>query len=393
MRNRHGLLYFGLVIVLVLLRAPTLLVLAVVFLYMAWLGLRRSDGMASVSLSVDAALPDAERMAAIDDRFAALSEAGDFNGGVLIARAGEPVLMQTYGSADLKGERALTTATPFRLASVSKQFTAAAVLTLVRDERLGLDDEAVGLLPDLPYPGVTVRHLLNQTSGIPDRYMQLAKKHRRALGGRLRIADVPSLLAKAQYRNHRTPGSRYAYSNTDYVLAAGVVEAVSGSTFEAYLKSALFDPLGMTHARVWTQESKDDFPERALDFLQYGSKDSLPLEPEWFDGVAGDGGVFASLEDLLVWERFWREPELVPAELAELCFRAPTLANGEPSDYGFGWAGVPDQPWHNGAWLGARTFVARDLTNDGWLAVLDNSMNANAEVLALELLGHVRALA
>ena len=366
--------------------APLPLVFALIFAYMAWLGLRPVGGPPGVEpLAIPADAPEGERIERIDEWLQELSDAGEFNGGVLIARAGQPLVMRTYGVADPKSGRPLTTSTPFRLASVSKQFTAAAVLTLVRDGRLDLDQEVAPVLSGLPHPGVTVRHLLNQTSGIPDAYMKLAKRYKRALGGRLRIADVPALLAKARIQSRRTPGARYAYSNTDYVLAAGVVEAVSGSSFEDYLHEFLFSPLGMANARVWTRESKDAFAERALDFTAILEDRPTTSQPEWFDGVAGDGGVFASLEDLLIWERFWREPRLVPAALVEECFRAPMLASGKPSDYGFGWALAPTGAWHNGAWLGARPLVARSPSNDGWLAVVDNAANEATELFALQL--------
>ncbi|MEM1447659.1 MAG: serine hydrolase domain-containing protein [Planctomycetota bacterium] len=391
-RGRRGpdfYAYLGLVLLLVALDAPFAAFAAVILGYLGWLGLRASRpsektaGLARLEVPDDAT--EAERIARIEAWLEAARDSKTFNGGVLIARGGEPLLMRTFGVADPKGERPLTTSTPFRLASVSKQFTAAAVLTLVRDGRVALDQPVVELLPDLPHPEVTVRHLLNQTSGIPDAYMRLAKKRKRALGGRLRIADVPGLLAHARIRSRRTPGAHYEYSNTDYVLAAAVVEAASGTPFEAYLREALFEPLGMNGSRVWNRESGDDFPERAIDFVRFPLFGVYPLDPMWFDGVSGDGGVFASLEDLLVWERFWREPELLPAELVEECFRGPTLANGETSDYGFGWALDFMGPWHNGAWLGARTFVARTPANDGWLAVVDNAANEATELFALQL--------
>ncbi|MEM9379997.1 MAG: serine hydrolase domain-containing protein [Planctomycetota bacterium] len=381
----HGL-YAALVGLLGLLGAPLPLVFALLFAYMAWLGLRPVAPRAGVEpLTLPGGASEEERIQAVDDWLEDLADAREFHGGVLIARAGVPLLMRTYGVADPTTGRPLATSTPFRLASVSRQFTAAAVLTLVRDGRLELDQEVAPLLPGLPYPGVTVRHLLDQTSGIPDRVQDLARKRRSALGGRLRVADVPRLLGEARLRGRRTPGARHADSGTDYVLAAAVVEAVSGTSFEAYLRKFLFEPLGMANSRVWTRESEDAFSERALDFALLPDGGRTALKPAWFECVAGDDGVFASLEDLLAWERFWREPRLVPAELVRECFRAPTLASGEASIHGFGWTLDPDGAQQSGARLGTRACVARGSSGASWLAVVECSSSLRALEVELNL--------
>lgn len=182
--------------------------------------------------------------------------------------------------------------------------------------------------------GITVRHLLNQTSGIPDVYLSLAEQHRKELGDSLRITDVVDLI-----RRHppaaKSPGDKYLYSNTNYVLLAGVIESVSGMSYEDFMREELFEPLGMKHTRVWNRVSaKQEFPERAEDFQAFaGIRRPRPLT--WIDSVAGDGAVFCSLQDFLIWDEFWNGNPLVSDRVLGEAFVRPKLNDGSLSDYGF----------------------------------------------------------
>ena len=209
------------------------------------------------------------------------------------------------------------------MASVTKQFTAAGILRLVEQGQIELDQPVGDHLQDFPFAGVTVRHLLNQTSGIPDVYMSLAKQHRKEFGDSLRITDVVDLIRRHPPRA-KLPGDEYRYSNTNYVLLAGVIESVSGMSYEDFMREELFEPLGMKHTRVWNRVSAiQEFPERAEDFEAIGSI-RVPLPLTWIDGVAGDGAVFCSLQDFLIWDKFWTGNPLVSDRvLAEAQRRQP----------------------------------------------------------------------
>ena len=333
------------------------------------------------------------RLGEIDRWLAELQGSGQFNGGVLIAREGEPLLIKTYGYADAAGKRPLTDKTPFRLASVSKQFTAAAILRLVEKGQLKLDDPAGDHLQDFPFSKVKVRHLLNQTSGIPDVYMDLAEKHREDFGESLRIKDVVALISRYP-PEVKSPGDEFLYSNTNYVLLAGLIESVSDKSYENFMRQELFEPLGMHQTRVWNRVSSDqEFPERAEDFQAFAG-DRQPLQMTWIDGVAGDGAVFCSLKDFLIWDEFWNGNSLISDELLAEALMRPTLNEGESSDYGFGWVisgRSRGRFWHNGRWLGAATFIMRDDQSKTCLVVLDNSLNlrmdTNAATLQDQVLG------
>ena len=322
-----------------------------------------------------------QRLAQIDRWLGSLHGRQKFNGGVLIARDGGPLLMKTYGFTDHTATQELTTRSSFRLASVSKQFTAAGILVLVEHGRIMLDDSVAQYLEGFPYPDVTVEHLLNQTSGIPDVYMRLAKKHRSEIGDVLRVTDVVKLIEKYPPKRRAQAGKRFLYSNTNYVLLAAVIEEVSKLSFERFMQKELFEPLGMKNSRVWTLLSSDPFPSKASDFSQV-RESRTEVSPTWIDGIAGDGAVFCSLEDMLIWNEFWRGNPLISADLMAKCFERPTLTVRSRMVYGFGWILEENREYHGGAWLGAITFVVRYHDRNGWLAVLDNSRNFRAHRIA-----------
>lgn len=328
---------------------------------------------------------EADRLDKIDQWLLDLHQSGKFNGGVLYARDGEPLLIKTYGYADSGGKRLLTERTPFRLASVSKQFTAAGILRLVETEKVGLDQPVSNYLEGFPFANVTIRHLLNQTSGIPDVYMDLAEEHRKEFGDALRIKDVADLLRRYPPKAI-APGDEHEYSNTNYVLLAAVIESVSGMTYEDFMQEELFEPLGMKDTRVWNRVSTKRFPARAEDFsTMFGIRRTLPLT--WIDGVAGDGAIFCSLRDFLIWNEFWNGNSLVSDEMLSQAFFRPELNDGISSYYGFGWVitSPAGRVWHNGAWLGARSYIVRDAVSKQCLVVLDNSDNDLVPTIARKL--------
>ncbi|MEM1249866.1 MAG: serine hydrolase domain-containing protein [Acidobacteriota bacterium] len=331
---------------------------------------------AAPPFEVEPRATEAERLQSFDLWLAELHQDNKFNGGVLIAREGEPLLMKSYGFADASAERPLAEDSAFRLASVSKQFTATAILLLVQDQALRLDVPVATYLEGFPYPDVTITHLLQQTSGIPDVYLTRAEKEKEHLGDVLRVQDVPKLLIEDPPEPFAAPGAVYAYSNTNYVTLAALVEVASGLSFEEFTTQRIFQPLGMKDSRVWNLVSEVPFPNRVRDFQQRGRK-RKPLDPTWIDGVAGDGAVHTSLRDLLRWDAFWRQdddsPRILSPELLAAAQEPPTLTDGSSSTYAFGLEVLEDRIEHSGGWLGARTYFARYPADGTCIAILDNS--------------------
>ncbi|MEM6778720.1 MAG: serine hydrolase domain-containing protein [Planctomycetota bacterium] len=326
---------------------------------------------------------DIDRVEAVEGWLHDQFENDRFNGGVLVIRDGKVLLSKTCGYTDDRATHRLDNHTAFRLASVSKQFTAAGVLRLAEMDLLDLDDPVAEHLEDFPFENVSVRHLLNQTSGIPDEYMDRAEEHRETVGDVLTISKAVELVIRRS-KPSRPPGDAMEYSNTNYVLLAGVIEAVSGKSFERFMSEELLQPIGMNDTRVWNLLSDQRSPNQASDFDQIDD-DRTPIEPTWLDGVAGDGAVFSSLNDFVIWDRFWYGNSRVSNALLEQAFERPKLKDGSRSDYGFGWVLERKRQWHNGAWLGANTYIVRYPKTRSCLVVLDNSSNLRLDRIANEI--------
>lgn len=215
-----------------------------------------------------------------------------------IRRNGRLVLAKGYGMADLEHGTAITTETPFYIASISKQFTAMAIVLLAKDHRLSLDDSIRRWVPEVPSFGtpITLRQLLNHTSGLRDYFTLLAVSGWPS-DGPLTEQGFLSLIARQRSLNF-SPGDEFLYSNTGYALLAIVVKRASGQSLRDFAAERIFKPLGMTNT-----EFRDDhtelIPQRAVGYTR-GAQGYRVSQPE-FD-VVGDGGVYSTIDDLAKWD-------------------------------------------------------------------------------------------
>lgn len=184
----------------------------------------------------------------LENLFKYIKEKQLLNGTALVAKKGEVLYDVAFGDADMSTNRPLTSQSVFNLASVSKPITATAILLLVQDGKLNLDEYLNKWLPDLPYEGITIRHLLNHTSGLPD-YLDLFENY----WDKTKIADNEDLLTYLiKYKPERlfVPNERVEYSNTGYILLALIVERITHMNFADFLKYNIFKPLKMTHTKA-----------------------------------------------------------------------------------------------------------------------------------------------
>jgi len=295
--------------------------------------------------------------------------------------------------------RRIDAQTNFRLASVTKQFTAASIMLLVRDGKLRYEDRLRDIFPDFPDYGrvITIRHLLNHTSGLPDyeNLMPPADPGLPVEQVQIKDAGVFGLL-KQQKVGKFAPGSRWAYSNSGYVLLGCVVQKVSGLPFAEFLQERIFVPLKMTNTVAY-ERGKNDIPNRAYGHTRENGRwretDQSPTS-----ATLGDGGVYSSLSDLAKWDEALRRhtllseqdlrPALTPVHVPE---GPPTEPDGTPASYGFGWFLNPwkghARMWHYGETAGFRTAIQR-FTDDGLtVVVLCNRTDIDAARLALQVAG------
>jgi CubicO group peptidase (beta-lactamase class C family) len=282
---------------------------------------------------------------------------GDVPGAsLLVLKDGKPIVRRGYGLANLEeGERA-TPATNYRLASVSKQFTAAAILLLAENGRLNLDDPVRRWLPALPEAtaAVTLRQLLDHTGGLVD-YEDLIPPGATA---QLSDDDVLRLLA-ATPRTYFAPGSAYRYSNSGYVLLGLVVERASGMSLPLYLKQRIFQPLHMDHTLMYVRGGPD------VDHRAYGYSEQdgnwTRTDQSVTSATRGDGGIYSSIDDLAKWDAALYDDRLLSAASRQLAFSPHVKVTGEPyeASYGYGWRITGDTLWHSGESIGFRNVIVR----------------------------------
>jgi CubicO group peptidase (beta-lactamase class C family) len=303
-----------------------------------------------------------------------------------IERAGQPQITRAYGMADLEHNVPNTPATIFEAGSISKQFTAAAILTLVHDGKLALSDDIRKYLPEMPDFGtpVTVDELLSHTSGLRDwgNEEDLTGWPRTD-----RVYDLQSVLASASRQRalNYAPGTHWSYTNTGYNLAAIIVSRVSGKSLAQFTEERFFKKLGMTHTS-WRDDFRRIVPGRAI---AYSSENGKTEQLMPFENAYGNGGLLITVGDLLTWNRALSEGKLgtfVSAKLQE----PAKLSNGHTLDYARGLFldkhhGLTEIS-HSGSTAGYSAWVSRFPDNGLSVAILCNGAQAlpNERVLAVE---------
>ncbi|MBU5244432.1 serine hydrolase [Bacillus halotolerans] len=322
--------------------------------------------------------------------FETLGERKHFNGAVLAAEDGDILYHHAFGYADLPGKRLLQENSLFELASLSKPFTAMAVVLLEEKGMLGYEDMVERWIPGFPYEGVTIRHLLNHTSGLPD-YTEwfLANWNKSEIAVN---QDVVDMLMNEQPPCYFAPNEGWLYSNTGYVLLAVLIEKASGMSYADFLKQHIFTPVGMANTRVYNRRLR---PEQIDDYAygyvydvhsgQYVLPDDLEETSYvvYLDGIQGDGTVNSVTSDLFRFDQALYQDKLISEVSKEAAFSPVQLNNGETVDYGFGWV-LQNSPEkgrivsHSGGWPGYSTMMIRYIDHRKTLIYLSN-MEQDAE--------------
>jgi CubicO group peptidase (beta-lactamase class C family) len=333
----------------------------------------------------------------IDAIFAPLKSGAAPGAAVLVVRNGRTVFRRGYGVGDLRTRTKIDARTNFRLASFTKQFTAACIMLLARDGKLRYDDHLTDFFPEFPEYGksITVRNLLNHTSGLKDYGEILMKQYPDTPPEKVpQILDAGVLkLLEQQSSGEFPPGTKWEYSNSGYAVLAMIVEKVSGKPFGQFLQERIFTPLKMTNTLAY-EKGKNEVPHRAYGHTK---KDTAWQETDQSptSAVLGDGGIYSSLDDLAKWDRALREHTLLSAAEMQPAL-TPVQPSGGPAklddatvSYGFGWFLDPyrghKRMSHDGGTIGFRTTIQR-FTDDGLtIIVLANRTDINPEELALKV--------
>ena len=287
--------------------------------------------------------------------------------GVAVLREGVILHRCAYGFADLENRVAATSATNYRLASITKQFTAAAILLLAEDGRLSVDDSVRGWLPSLPDAAdeMIIRHLLTHTSGLVDFEDAIPE----GATAQLHDADVLRLL-EAENRRYFRPGARYRYSNSGYALLALIVERASGEDFASFLRERIFLPLDM-HATVAFEAGRSAVANRAFGYSAT-PQPWVRTDQSLTSATLGDGGIYSSIDELAKWDAALGGDRLLRPASLHHAFRPATLTDDPSVEYGFGWRVTGETRWHSGETTGFRNVIVRYLEQRLTVIVLTN---------------------
>ncbi len=294
-----------------------------------------------------------------------------FNGSILVAKNGHIIFEKYSGTAHLPGTDAITENTALHIASVSKTFTAMAILKLMQDGKLNVDDEFSKYFKTFNYPGVTLRTLLNHRSGLPN-YTHFLDN----MGwDKSRIAsndDVLNFLImrKAELTDITAPNTHFSYCNTNYVLLALLIEKITGKKYADYLNESFFVPLQMKNTYVFSLADT----ARAIPSYNWRGK---PEAFTFLDQVYGDKNIYTTARDLLIWDRALQTNLLFKPETLEEAYTPYSNEKRGIRNYGLGWR-MNIYPtgekiiYHNGWWHGSNASFIRLLHNSATIIVIGN---------------------
>ena len=283
---------------------------------------------------------------------------GRFNGSILVAKNGEVIYEKYSGYRNPRVKTdSISPSTPFHLASVSKTFTAMAILKLQEEGKLNINDEITKYFPGVPLPGVTIKSLLNHRSGIPN-YVHYMERLGWDRNRQMTNQDVLDFI-KARRNDIQIgpPDRRFSYSNTNYALLALIIEKVTGQTFPEFMRIAFFSPLGMNDTYVFTMADSSRF-------LQSYFSSGRQYAFDYLDQVYGDKNIYSTVRDMLKWDRAlyagtWFKQSTLDSAFVGYSFEKPGINN-----YGLGWRMFALKSgkkfvYHNGWWHGNRTAFYR----------------------------------
>lgn len=309
-----------------------------------------------------------------------------FNGSVLVSYKGRVICSKSMGYSDFSARQPLTPDIPFQLASVSKQFTAVAIMMLKEQGKLDFDDEVKKHIPQWPYAGMTIRHLLTHTSGLYNYMWLVENKWDKEYAPYNH--EVVAMLIKNDMPLNFVPGRYHSYCNTGYVVLAYLVERISGQFFADFLHDRIFEPLGMNNSFAYSQSMNRRNSDKVNGY-QRTRRGFRQINETINDGCIGDKGIYSTADDLYKWDQALYSNTLVSKQTIEEAFTMATLRNKRKVSYGFGFRIVDKENskmvYHHGLWNGFRTSIVRYVDDQSTIIVLNNTNSDAKHILVRDI--------
>ena len=328
-----------------------------------------------------------KKSASVDKVFSNLRKKVGFNGAVLYAEQGRIVYNKAWGYRDVRNRRDDLQANDiFQLSSVSKMFTAEAIMILKNEGMIDYDTDIREYIPEFPYEGITTRLLLNHRSGL-SRYESLADAKWPDRKKPFLNEDMIEYYATHKPDPYFKPDGGFNYSNVNYALLASIIERTSGMSFADYMKAKIFEPLGMDNSYIYEMDPNNNVSLYIEDVVQgYYMDRRRPMQApnEYLNGVKGDKMMMSNTEDMFKFMTAVDYGLLLPDTIQDEAFKPGSPKSRKRKDnYGFGWripSKYPGCYYHYGWWKAYRSFFIRDDVNDKTIIVLTNtSKGPNSE--------------
>ncbi|PWJ43011.1 serine hydrolase domain-containing protein [Sediminitomix flava] len=328
----------------------------------------------------------------VNNYFDSLNKINKFSGQVLIAKGENILYKNSFGEANYSSHQSFNDSTRFQIASLSKQFTASAILLLQERELLNIDSAFVNYFPEFPFKGITIRQMLNHTSGLPEFFPKMTNDMNTTIvNGNQKMIEM---LQSKKYKLEFEPGTQWQYCNISYCLLASLIENLSGKSYDTFMKENLFLPAQMYHT---TAELTTDIRTIKGDNLALGyvydktTKKFIRAEelPQfnlvyWLGGFYGDGSVISTASDLLKWSQALKNTYPLSQNIVEQLTEIQYLKSGEKANawgnhYGLGWSILNSQIGlegkiieHSGEQPGFRARLTIALEHDLTIVILSN---------------------
>ena len=310
----------------------------------------------------------------LDSLLKRINRRHDFHGAILVAKDDKILYKNQIGYADFKEKEPLNEHSVFQLASVSKQFTAAAIMLLNEQNKLKLTDTVNAFFPNFPYKNVTIQNLLNHTAGLPN-YFWVAE-HEWNQEKAPTNSEMMTFLESTNVYRFFKPGRNFDYSNTGYFVLASIVEKVSGSSFSDFVKHAIFEPLQMNSSFVYSYENDSIRENQLAGYRLYRGWRHLKIRSTVNDAIVGDKNVYTTIEDLFKWTYGLNTGKLLSKESLDLMYAKGETIYGRKIPYGFGFridSKREKSIYHYGKWNGFSTALTKYLEDDLVIIILEHT--------------------
>ncbi len=310
-----------------------------------------------------------------------------FSGGILVAKDGEIIYEKYQGLIHLQKKDSLTDSTALHLASSSKPFTAVAILRMIQEKKLSLNDPLESFFPGFPYPGITVKMLLSHRSGLPN-YVYFIANSKWDKKKYVSNSDVVDFMYRHKPNKSFSAGTRFSYSNTNYVLLALIIEKLNNKPFPEYMQENFFQPLGMEHSYFFTNADS----ARSAPSFNYNSHF---WKNDFLDLTYGDKNMYSTPGDMLKWDMALSSEQLINKALLDSAFTPYSFEKPSVHNYGLGFRLLllPNGKkvvYHFGRWHGFNAAFSKLPDEKVTIIILGNKFNRtvyNAAIKAYSVFG------